>query len=160
MFAIKRQISTFNNEGSKKTNIVRQTSSCLTEKYNGFQAILIEFARRERKNFKPIDIIYKPKKNPEISPLCSYTEDISKTYTNFYNLKDKTKRAYSCYECYYCRKLFLKKDRHKKHIENCAGVPGVVYNFNTKNLTSFQDKFIAKGDLPFVLYFDFETTAP
>ena len=46
------------------------------------------------------------------------------------------------------------------HIENCAGVPGVVYNFNTKNLISFQDSFNAKGDLPFLLYFGFETTAP
>ena len=58
------------------------------------------------------------------------------------------------------QKLFLKKDRHKKHIENCAGVPGVVYNFNTKNLIRFQDNLNAKGDLPFVLYFDFETIAP
>ena len=29
----------------------------------------------------------------------------------------------------------------------------------TKNLISFQDNFNAKGDLPFVLYFDFKTTA-
>ena len=41
-----------------------------------------------------------------------------------------------------------------------AQVPGVIYNFNTKNLISFQDNFNAKGDLPFVLYFGFETTAP
>ena len=33
-------------------------------------------------------------------------------------------------------------------MENCSGVPGVIHNF------------YAKGDLPFVLYFDFETTAP
>ena len=46
--------------------------------------------------------------------------------------------------------LFLKKDRHKRHIENCAGVRGVVYNFNTKSLIRFQDKFHAKDDLPFV----------
>ena len=33
-------------------------------------------------------------------------------------------------------------------MENCSGVPGVIHNF------------YAKGNLPFVLYFDFETTAP
>ena len=27
---------------------------------------------------------------------------------------------------------FLREDRHKRHIENCVGVPGVVYNFITK----------------------------
>ena len=40
------------------------------------------------------------------------------------------------------------------------GVPGVIYNVNTKSLISFQDNFNSKGDSPFVLYFDFETTAP
>ena len=103
-----------------------------------------------------IDIIYKPIKNPKISLLYYFIEDISKAYTNFYNQKDTFKRAYSCYECYYCRKFFLKKGRHKRHMENCAGAPVVIYNFNTKNLISFQDNFHAKGDLPFVLYFDFE----
>ena len=29
-----------------------------------------------------------------------------------------------------------------------------------KNLITFQDNFNAKGDLPFVMFFDFETTAP
>ena len=43
---------------------------------------------------------------------------------------------------------------------NCSGRPGVVYNFNNQNLISYQDNFHAKGDVPFVIYFDFETTAP
>ena len=57
-------------------------------------------------------------------------------------------------------KVITDSDISKRHIENCAGVPGIIYNFNTKNLISFQDNFNAKDDLPFVLYFDFETTAP
>ena len=36
----------------------------------------------------------------------------------------------------------------------------MVYNFNNQNLISYQDNFHAKGDIPFVFYFDFETTAP
>ena len=45
-------------------------------------------------------------------------------------------------------------------MENCSAVPGVIYNFDTQSLISFEDNFHAKGDLPFVVYFDFETTAP
>ena len=56
-------------------------------------------------------------------------------------------------ECYYWGKFFARADRQKRHIESCSGVPGVVYNFNNKNLVTFED-------LPFALYFDFETTAP
>ena len=44
-------------------------------------------------------------------------------------------------------------------MENCSGVPGVIYNFNTQSWISFEDNFRAKDDLPFVIYFDFETTA-
>ena len=40
----------------KKQSIVRQLSSCITEKYNGVQTIAIEFARKTRKNFKPSNI--------------------------------------------------------------------------------------------------------
>ena len=45
--------------------------------------------------------------------------------------------------------------RQKRHMANCSGKPGVVYNFNNQNLISH-----AKDDVPFVIYFDFETTAP
>ena len=36
----------------------------------------------------------------------------------------------------------------------------MIYNFNNQNLISYQDNFRAKGDIPFVIYFDFETAAP
>ena len=36
------------------------------EKYNGFQVISIEYAKKQWKNFKPLDIIYKPTKNIDI----------------------------------------------------------------------------------------------
>ena len=112
VFVLKNKFRQLFMKEPKKQNIVRQISSCIKEKYHGFQSTSIEFVRKERKNFKLIDITYKPTKNPEFSPLYYFTEDVSKTYTNFYNVKDKTKCAYSYYECYY----FFKKDRHKRHI--------------------------------------------
>ena len=144
----------------KKANFVWQLLSCITEKYNSYQTISIEFGRKERKNFKPIDIIYKSTKNPEKSPLCYFTPDISKAYHNLYSSGDKTKHQYCACQCYYCNKFFTREERQKRHTENCLGVPGVIYNFNTKTLISFQDNFNSKGNLPFVMYFDFETTGP
>ena len=58
------------------------------------------------------------------------------------------------------QKIFLRQERQKWHMENCSGVSGVIYNFNTQSLLSFEDNFHAKGDFPFVIYFDFETIAP
>ena len=146
-------------EQKKKRSKYKQISSCITEKYNGFQTISIKFARKEGERFKPIDLIYKPTKNFEITPLCCFTHDISKAYINFYNVKDKTRRVHGGFECYYRRKFFLREDRHRRHIENCAGVSWVVYNFNTKNLICFQDKFYGKGHILFIFQFDFETAA-
>ena len=60
---------------------------------------------------------------------------------------------------YYSTDLFARADKQKRNIESCSGVPGVVYNFNNKNLVTFEENFKSKGDLPFALYFDFETTA-
>ena len=74
--------------------------------------------------------------------------------------KNGITRVHKCYQCYYCNKLFIQEIRQKRHNENCSGRPGVVYNFNNQNLISYQDDFHAKGDVPFVTYFDFETTAP
>ena len=68
----------------KKKNIVRQLSSCFMEKYNGYQVISIEYARKQRKKFKPINIIYKLTKHFENEPLCYFSDDISKAYTNLY----------------------------------------------------------------------------
>ena len=45
-------------------------------------------------------------------------------------------------------------------MENCSGKPGVINNFNNQCLISYQDNSHNKGDIPFAIYFDFETTAP
>ena len=50
--------------------------------------------------------------------------------------------------------------RQNRHMANCLGRPGVIYNFSSQNLKSYQDNFHAKGDVSFVKYFDFEITAP
>ena len=137
---------------------MRQLSSCITEKYNGFPIIATEYSKKIRKKFKPIDIIYKPINSPEKKNLCYYTQDISKAYRNSCGA-DKISHGFS-YECCYCRNFFARPDKHKKHMESCSGVPGIVYNFNNKKLLTFEDNFGAKGDLPMTIYFDYETTAP
>ena len=75
-------------------------SSCLIEKYSDFQVIAIDFVKHERKKFTPIDIIYKPTKNAEITLLCYYTEDISKAYWSCYSATPRNVRhAFAVYEC-------------------------------------------------------------
>ena len=99
-----------------KPKIVKQLSSCLTEKYSGFTIISIEYQKKQRKLFKPIDIIYKPTKHIEIEPLCYF----SKAYSSLHSKGKKgLSRAHKVYRCFYCNKSFIAETRQKRHMENC-----------------------------------------
>ena len=114
-------------------------SSCLIEKYNGFTIISIEYKKRnKKKNFKVIDIIYKPTKNVETEPLCYFTKDIAKAYSSFHSKGKKgLTRAHKVRQCFYCNKFFISEIKQIRHVKNCAGKPGVIYNFNNQCLLSY-----------------------
>ena len=46
----------------------------------------------------------------------------------------------------------------KEHIDSCAGQVGFSYSFGNGKIISYQDNFRKLGDLPFAVYYDFETT--
>ena len=141
--------------------IVKQLSSCLIEKYNGFTMIRIEYEKKERKNFQQLDIIYKLTKDLETEPLCYFTTDISLDYSAYYLRASKMTRATKVQSCHYWNHIFAhNQKKFERHLKHCSGKPGVIYNFNNQSLVSYEDNFKAKGDLPFCVYFDFETTAP
>lgn len=75
VFELRSKFRYLTVKNPKKQNIIRQLSSCITEKYNGFQTISTEFATKTRKKLQTIDIINKPTKNPEKKPLCYFTEE-------------------------------------------------------------------------------------
>ena len=71
------------NRDEQKT--VRQLSSCLIQKFSGFSITSIQQQEKQRKNFEPIDIIYKPTRRIEIEPICYFSEDISKAYSSLHS---------------------------------------------------------------------------
>ena len=84
---------------------------------------------------------------------------ISRAYRNTCSRGEKLSHDFA-YQCYYCNKFFARPDKHKRHMEHCSGIPGIVYSFNNQNLVTFEDNLGYKTDLPVVAYIDFETTAP
>ena len=44
-------------------------------------------------------------------------------------------------------KVFGRKDKYDRQVENCTEQPGIVYDFSMKNWVTFEDKFKYKGDL-------------
>ena len=136
IFELKNKYRRLPVKNEEEQNLVRQLSSCLVEKCSGFTQICLEYKKKQRKLFKPIDIFYKPTKHIEIESLCFFSNYLSKVYSSSYSRgeKKRTQRAHKVYQCYYFNKFFIEQAK--------------------------QDNFNAKGDVPFVVYFDFETTAP
>ena len=46
----------------------------------------------------------------------------------------------------------------KNHLSICAAREGITYVFDNGLIITFQDNFKYLGDVPFSVYFDFETT--
>ena len=89
VFKLKNKYRQFSVKDKNKQKIVRQLSSCLIEKFSGFRVNSIEFERKQRKSFKPIDIIYKLTRSIEIEPLCYFSDDISKAYSSLHSVGEK-----------------------------------------------------------------------
>ena len=62
VFELKKKFRHLSVKSKDNQKIMRQLSSCLIEKFNGFTIISIEYQKKQRKTFKPIHIIYKPTK--------------------------------------------------------------------------------------------------
>ena len=81
---------------------------------------------------------------------CFVSSDISKSYRFTWNNDFSVKKKISgqtVYECYYCGKYVRDKEKYLCHLGQCSGIPGIVYDFNTQNLISYENlKY--KGDLP------------
>ena len=80
VFEMKNKYRDLSMKDKNQQKIVRQLSSCLIEKYNGFTIISIEYQKKQTKNFKAIDIIYNPTKHVEIEPLCYFSEDVKRRH--------------------------------------------------------------------------------
>ena len=46
----------------------------------------------------------------------------------------------------------------KKHLSVCSAKGGITYAFDNGQIVNVQDNFRYLGDVPFTVYFDFETT--
>ena len=66
IFELNEKFRCLIKQDSERKNIIRDLSSCIVEKFNGFNIVRIEFERKLRQKMSPIDIIYKPVKEDEI----------------------------------------------------------------------------------------------
>ena len=129
----------------------------MIEKCNGFTILRVENDQSLRKKCYPIDIIFRPVLNwPEETIQCYFSIDIHLAYGETFNNGNKIK----LWDNVFAVLIFMVEKISMKGIENCAGHPGIIYDFSIQNLVTFEDNLKYKGDLPLTAYIGFETTAP
>ena len=140
-------------------SIKRKVSSCILEKFNGFDVVRIENERSTRKKFQPIDIIYKPVRKITQTIECFFSTQIYLAFRTTFNEGDRIRHG-GARQCNYCSNFYGKKDKYNRHIEHCLGQLGIIYDFNLQNLVTFEDNLKYKGEIPVTYYVGFETIAP
>ena len=62
-------------------------------------------------------------------------------------------------QCHYCNNYFIKSaGKMEKHLSCCAGKAGFTFSFDNGKIIDYQDHYKNLSDLPFTVYYDFETT--
>ena len=56
VFELKNKFRYLFKQNSKQKNIISEVSACVTERFNGFTIVRIEFDKKIRRNFTPVDL--------------------------------------------------------------------------------------------------------
>ena len=162
VFEVKDRFRYLIKQNSNQNKHFTELLACVIERFNGFQLVKLEFDNEIRKNFKPIDIIYMPVIMQNSIIDCYFTDRLHLAFKALYNETTDMKTIKSCcaFECYFCGRFFIRQQRRDLHLKHCVGQPGFVYNFQTRNLLTYEENLKFKRDVPITTYIDFETTAP
>ena len=109
IFELKEKFRCLIKQDSEKKNIIRDLSSCIIEKFNGFNIVRIEFERKLRQKISPLDIIYKPVKKEDEIAECFFTKQINLAYRSTFSENQKIKHS-TAFQCYFCSNYYVRKD--------------------------------------------------
>ena len=109
-----------------KSQIVRNLSSSVIQKYNGYQVVKIETKYDIKQLFEPIDIVYSPVQNFTDTIDCYFTQKIHVTYGCEYSKGKKGIEILHAFECYFCNKFHSTRKVLEKHMTVCSQCAGVL----------------------------------
>ena len=158
VYEIKDKFFYLIKEDSQKKMVIRDISSCITGRFNGFNIVKLELDRELRREMSPLDVLYKPVKK-QVNIDCFFTTEINLAYRTSFSEREKIRHG-TAFQCFYCSNYYGRKNLWERHLQHCTGRPGFVYNFNTRSLLTFEENLKYKTDVPMTAYIDFETTAP
>ena len=140
----------------------RKLFACVIQKFNGYELLRNHLSSTERKNCIPIDVVYEPTLNDKKPIECFVAPKI---YLAFHTTIEKSKNGKKILNhtgtrrCHYCNNYFVKSTENmEKHLSCCASKAGFTFSFDNGKIIDYQDHYKNLGDLPFTVYYGFETT--
>ena len=146
----------------EKNEMKRELSACVVEKFNGFEILRKHLNSTEKHEFIPIDVVYEPTLNESKPIECFFAPEIFLAYKATIERMKLSKKIcinLKVRQCHYCYNYFVKStEKMEKHLSCCAGKAGFTFSFDNVKILDYQDHYKNIGDLPFSLYYNFETT--
>ena len=75
-----------------KNEVTRNLSACVVEKFNGYEIIRNDLARKEPLDFQPIDIVYEPCFDETTPVICNFTPNIFTAYKSYVGRFERGKK--------------------------------------------------------------------
>ena len=128
------------------------------QKFNWYELLRNPLNSKERKNFIPIDVIYEPTLNDKKPIECFFA---AKIYLTFRTTVEKVKNGKTVLnhtgarQCHYCNNYFVKR---AEKMEKLRWQSRIYLFIQQRKNNWLQDHYKNLGDLPFTVYYDFETT--
>ena len=138
----------------------RELLACVIQKFNGYEFLRNHLHSTVRKDFIPIDVVYKLILNKNKAIECFFAPKI---HLAFRTTVEKSRKGGTVFnhthvrQCHYCNNYFVKSnEKMKKHLSCCTGKAGFIFFFDNGQIVDYQDHYRNLGDLPFSIYYDFE----
>ena len=89
VFELKDKFRYLIKQDSKKQNVIRDLSSCIIEKFNGFNIVRLELDKELRREMSPVDILYKPVKKHTDNIEGFFSREISLAFRTTFSEGEK-----------------------------------------------------------------------
>ena len=88
----------------------------------------------KKKNFKPIDIVYKPISNLKQKINRYFSTSMRNVYKVNSEQKSGQNRASTAEKCFACNKFFIERKSLERHLKICGRIPRITYKFENQNV--------------------------
>ena len=103
-----------------------ELSSCVIQKFNGYDLLRVELSQDEKIFMLPLDIVYEPTQNINEPIYCYFAPKIHLAFHTVYeknrNGKKVSVSSSNAKQCPYCENLSIKSDKKlEDHVLCCSG---------------------------------------